>query len=271
MSHQIIIQAGKSHSHYLRDLWHYRELFYILAWRDIIVRYKQTVIGVAWSVIRPLLGMIVFTVIFSKIAKLPSDGTNYFLMVYAGIMIWQFFSNTLTIGSESLLDNQNLITKVYFPRLILPATGMTVSLTDFIISSIVFLPLLLYYHWRPGWEIALLPAALVLIAVISLGSTFFLAALNVKYRDFRYALPFAVQLGMYLSPVGFSGNIVPEQWKFWFYLNPVAGAIELMRYAMFGAAPYWPGIAAAAVIGVGLLTAGFFFFRNMEREFADVI
>ena len=192
--HILVIEAGKSHSRYLRDLWLYRELFLILAWRDIIVRYKQTIIGIAWSIIRPLLGMIVFTVVFGKLAKLPSEGVPYPLMVYAGMLMWQFFSSTVSSGSESLLGNSNLISTVYFPRLIIPSTSMTVSLTDFLISAVVFIPLFFWYGTIPSWKIVFLPCFILLTAILSLGVTYFISSLNVKYRDFRYVIPFALQV-----------------------------------------------------------------------------
>ena len=204
--HILVIEAGKSHSRYLRDLWLYRELFLILAWRDIIVRYKQTIIGIAWSIIRPLLGMIVFTVVFGKLAKLPSEGVPYPLMVYAGLLMWQLFSSTVSSGSESLLGNSNLISKVYFPRLIIPSTSMTVSLTDFLISTVVFIPLFFWYGTIPSWRIVFLPCFILLTAILSLGVTYFISSLNVKYRDFRYVIPFALQVGMYISPVGFTSE-----------------------------------------------------------------
>ena len=197
--HILVIEAGKSHSRYLRDLWLYRELFLILAWRDIIVRYKQTIIGIAWSIIRPLLGMIVFTVVFGKLAKLPSEGVPYPLMVYAGMLMWQFFSSTISSGSESLLGNSNLISKVYFPRLIIPSTSMTVSLTDFLISAVVFIPLFFWYGTIPSWKIVFLPCFILLTAILSLGVTYFISSLNVKYRDFRYVIPFALLAASLLS------------------------------------------------------------------------
>lgn len=270
-SQVIVIEAGRSHSRYLRDLWEYRELFVMLAWRDILVRYKQTIVGIAWSVIRPLLGMVIFTVVFGKIAKLPSEGVPYMLLVFAGMMIWQFFSNTLTVGGESLLGNASLISKVYFPRLIIPTTGMSVSLVDLIISVVIFLPLLAFYRWIPSWRVLTLPLFVLLGVVISLGAAYIISALNVKYRDFRYILPFAIQLGMYISPVGFSSEIVPERWRLLYSFNPLVGLIDGTRWAMFGTPLYWPGLLLSIGIGLGLFLAGYFIFRHMEREFADFI
>lgn len=268
---KVIIEAGKTHSRYLLDLWHYRELFFMLAWRDVLVRYKQTVIGVAWSVIRPLLGMIVFTVVFGKIAKLPSGDVPYLLLVFAGMMIWQFFSNTVSTGSESLLGNSSLISKVYFPRLIIPSTSMTVSLVDFLISAVVFIPLLAYFRWIPTWRILCLPLFVILAAVISLGVVYTVASMNVKYRDFRYVIPFAIQLGMYISPVGFASAVVPEKWRLLYSLNPLVGVIDGLRWCMFGTPVYIPALIVSVVFGTMLLSGGYFLFRRMEREFADFI
>ncbi len=269
--HILIIEAGRTHSRYLHDLWLYRELFLILAWRDIIVRYKQTVIGITWSIIRPLLGMIAFTIVFSKIANLPSDNVPYPLTVYAAMLVWQFFNNTVSIGSESLLNNSNLISKVYFPRLIIPSTSMTVSLTDFLISAIVFIPLFFYYRVFPNWRIVFLPFFIFLTAITSLGATYIISALNVKFRDFRFAVPFALQLGMYVSPVGFISSVVPGNWRLLFSLNPLAGIIDGVRWSLFGTPLYLPSLVMSAALSLLLLLGGYFIFRFMEREFADVI
>ena len=269
--HILIIEAGRTHSRYLRDLWLYRELFLILAWRDIIVRYKQTVIGITWSIIRPLLGMIAFTMVFSKIANLPSDNVPYPLTVYAAMLIWQFFSNTVSIGSESLLNNSNLISKVYFPRLIIPSTSMTVSLTDFLISAIVFIPLFFYYRILPDWRIVCIPFFILLTVIVSLGVTYIISALNVKFRDFRFAVPFAMQLGLYVSPVGFISSVVPEKWRLLFSLNPLVGIIDGVRWSLFGTPLSPASVLMSAIISLLLLLGGYFIFRFMEREFADVI
>ena len=269
--HILVIEAGRTHSRYLRDLWLYRELFLILAWRDIIVRYKQTVIGITWSIIRPLLGMIAFTIVFSKIANLPSDQIPYPLTVYAAMLVWQFFSNTVSIGSESLLNNSNLISKVYFPRLIIPSTSMTVSLTDFLISAVVFIPLFFYYRFLPDCLVIFLPLFIFLTVMVSLGVTYIISALNVKFRDFRFAVPFAMQLGMYISPVGFISSVVPGKWRLLFSLNPLAGIIDGVRWSLFGTPLYLPSVVMSIVISFLLLVGGYFIFRSMEREFADVI
>jgi len=273
-NYHLKIIAGQGNRLYLRDLWKYRELFLFLAWRDILVRYKQTIIGIAWSVIRPLLTMIVFTIVFGKLAKLPSEGTvPYVLLVFAGMLPWQFFSNTIGDGGNSLINNEHLVSKVYFPRIIIPSTCMMVSLIDLLISGVLLILLMGWYRWLPGWQIALLPAFVLLAAVIALGVTYWLAALNVKYRDFKYVVPFILQFGLYISPVGFSSGIVPEKWRMLYALNPMVGVIDGFRWTLFGQSSvfFLPEILLAAGIATVLLLSGFWVFRRMEREFADFI
>src|SRR5215471_142954 len=222
--HVLVIEHGRAERHYWRDLWRYRELFQVLAWRDISVRYKQTVIGAAWAVIRPFLTMIVFTVVFGKLAQLPSDGTApYALMVFAGMLPWTFFATAVADASNSLIGNANLVGKVYFPRLIVPIAAVMVAFVDFLIGFAILLALMLWYQFLPGWQILLLPAFAAIAFAASLGVGLWITALNVKYRDFRYVIPFIVQLGLYVSPVGFSSSIVPEQWRLLYSLNPMVG------------------------------------------------
>ena len=270
---EIIIQPKMGYAHYWRDLWRYRELFLFLAWRDIAVRYKQTVIGVAWSVIRPLLTMIVFTVVFGRLANLPSSGAPYALMVFAAMLPWQFFANALTESSNSLITNTNLISKVYFPRLAIPVSSVAVSFVDFAISFVILLVLMVLYQYPPTWRMLTLPLFLVLAAGLSLGAGLWMAALNVKYRDFRYIVPFIVQLGLYISPVGFDSSIVPEQWRFVYSLNPMVGVIDGFRWAILGGdfPIYLPGFLVSIGLVVVLLIGGLRYFRNTERGFADVI
>ena len=271
--YDLIIEPGKGISHYWRDLWKYRELFYFLAWRDLLVRYKQTVIGVAWSVLRPFLTMIVFTVVFSKLAKLPSEGVPYPVLVYAAMLPWQFFANTFTDSSNSLIDNQNLLTKVYFPRIIVPASSVIVALVDFAISLVILAGLMLWYGFMPDWRIILLPLFLLQALLFAFGAGLWVSALNVQYRDFRYVVPFLVQFGLYVSPVGFSSSIVPEQWRLLYALNPMTGVIEGFRWAITGKESliYWPGYLLSLVLISGILITGFWWFRRMERSFADVV
>jgi len=270
----LVIEAGLAERHYWRDLWRYRELFYVLAWRDISVRYKQTIIGVLWALLRPLLTMLVFTLVFSRIAKLPSEGTApYALMVFAGLLPWQFFSTSLAESSNSLIDNSNLISKIYFPRLIVPTASVVVSFADFLISFIILLGLMIWYQFLPGWQIFALPLFIALGFLASLGPGLWIASLNVKYRDFRYVIPFIVQLGLYVSPVGFSSSLVPEQWRLLYSLNPMVGVIDGFRWAILGgqAAIYWEGLLLSCAVTVFFLWLGVRHFRRMERSFADLI
>jgi lipopolysaccharide transport system permease protein len=270
----LIIEPGRSEKNYWKDLWRYRELFYILSWRDIKVRYKQTVIGTAWSIIRPLLTMIVFTVVFGKVAKLPTEGSApYMIMVYAAMLPWQFFSNALTESSASLTGNANLISKVYFPRLIVPASSVIVSLVDFFISFIILLALFLVYQFTPSWHIIFLPFFILLAFCTAFGVGLFFTALNVKYRDFKYIIPFVVQLGLYISPVGFSSTIVPSQWRLLYSLNPMVGVIDGFRWAILGGDShiYWPGLFLSFMSNIIFIWVGLRFFRKMEKTFADVI
>jgi len=271
--HRLIIEANKSKLHYWKDIWVYRELFYFLAWRDILVRYKQTVIGIAWSVIRPFLTMIILTVVFGRIAGLPSGGVPYAIMVYAAMLPWQFFSNAFSEASNSLITNSNLLTKVYFPRLIIPSTSIVVSLIDFFISLAIMALIMVYYQYMPGWQIFTLPLFLLLASVTALGTGFFVAALNVQFRDFRYIVPFIVQFGLYISPVGFSSDTIPEKWRLVYSLNPMVGVIDGFRWAILGGETkiYWPGFFLSIFISLLFLYIGIRVFRKMERIFADIV
>lgn len=270
---ELIIKAGQARRQYWRDLWRYRELFYFLAWRDILVRYKQTTLGIAWALIRPFLTMVIFTIVFGQIAKLPSQGVPYPILVFAALLPWQFFSNALTESSNSLINNANLIAKVYFPRLIVPTSGIIVSLVDFMISGMILLGLMAWYSFIPSWRIILLPVFLLVAFASALGGGLWLAALNVEYRDFRHIVPFIVQFGLYISPVGFSSSVVPPEWRFIYSLNPMVGVIDGFRWAILGQGSelYLPGFLLSLVLVGGLLWSGIWYFRRMERSFADVI
>jgi len=271
---ELILEAGRAERHYWRDLWRYRELFRVLAWRDVAVRYKQTVIGAAWAIIRPFMTMIVFTVIFGKLAKLPSDGNApYAIMVFAGMLPWTFFSSALTDASNSLLSNANLISKVYFPRLIVPMAAVGVALVDFSINFALLVALMIWYRFLVGWQMTLLPVFVALAFLVSLGPSLWLTALNVKYRDVRYVIPFVVQIGLYVSPVGFSSSVVPEQWRLIYSLNPLVGVIDGFRWCILGgqASFYLPGFLLSLGVTVLLLLLGIRTFRKMEKSFADLI
>jgi len=274
MTRELIIEPGRASRGYWSDLWQYRELFQVLAWRDISVRYKQTVIGVAWALIRPFLTMVVFTIVFGRLAKLPSDGsTPYALMVYAGMLPWTFFSSSVTDAAGSLVGNANLIGKVYFPRLIIPAATVIVALFDLLIGFVLLIALMAWYRFMPGWQILLLPIFVVEVFTASCGIGLWITALNVKYRDFRYVIPFIVQLGLYISPVGFSTSIIPQQWRLLYSLNPMVGIIDGFRWCLLGgrAQIYPASLALSIAVSVALLALGIRQFRRMESSFADLI
>jgi lipopolysaccharide transport system permease protein len=272
-SHFLSIESGRTDRQYWRDLWRYRELFYFLAWRDILVRYKQTTIGVAWALLRPFLTMIVFTVVFGTLAKLPTQGVPYPILVFAAMLPWQFFANSLSESSNSLISNANLLSKVYFPRLVLPTSAVIVSFIDFMISGIILLGLMAWYHFMPSWRMITLPFFILVAFGAAMGAGFWLSALNVKYRDFRYVVPFIIQFGLYISPVGFSSSIVPEQWRWLYCLNPMVGVIDGFRWAILGGDTplYLPGFGLSIVFVSLLLISGVRYFRAYERSFADVI
>ncbi len=276
MSHvppELIIEAGRAERQYWRDLWRYRELFYFLAWRDILVRYKQTAIGVAWALLRPFLTMMVFTVVFGRIAKLPSNGVPYPILVFAAMLPWQFFSTSLSEASNSLVGNANLISKAYFPRLIIPAGAVITSLVDFFISFVLLAVLMAWYGFMPDWRIVALPLFTIIAFLAALGPGLYLTALNVKYRDFRYVIPFIVQFGLFISPVGFSSDVIPEKWRLLYSINPMVGVIDGFRWAICGrgAALYLPGFMLSMAVTAFFLWLGIWYFRRTEKTFADVI
>ena len=271
--HDLIIKPGGDFQRYWLDLWNYRELFFFLAWRDILVRYKQTAIGIIWSVLRPFVTMVVFSIVFGSLAKLPSNGVPYPIMVFSALLPWQFFANSLSESSNSLIDNANLLTKVYFPRLIVPASSIIVSLIDFLISCVILSGLMIWYRFVPDLKIFLLPLFLLMAFIASFGAGLWFSSLNVKYRDFKYVVPFLVQFGLYISPVGFSSAIVPEEWRFLYFFNPMVGVIDGFRWVLLGNAfpVNWSGLALSASLNLLIFIGGLLYFRNMERSFADVI
>ncbi len=269
----INIEAGHTELFYWKDLWRYRELFYFLAWRDILVRYKQTFIGIAWALIRPLLTMIVFTIIFGKLAKLPSGGAPYPIMVYTAMLPWQFFATSFAGAGNSLIANANMISKIYFPRLVMPASAVIVSFVDFLISFSILIALMFWYEFVPEIRIIMLPLFILITLAVSMAGGLWIAALNVRYRDFRYVIPFIVQLGLYISPVGFISSIVPEKWHLLYSLNPMVSVIDGFRWAILGEnyQPYWPGFILSMVLVVIILITGIIYFRKTEKTFADII
>jgi lipopolysaccharide transport system permease protein len=270
----IILEPGRTEKNYWTDLWRYRELFYILSWRDIAVRYKQTIIGIAWSVIRPVLTMLIFTVVFGTIANLPSEGAApYAIMVFAAMLPWQFFSNALSESSNSLITNTSLISKIYFPRLIIPASSVIVSLIDFAISFIILLFLMLILQFVPSLQMIFLPFFILLAFAVSFGIGVFITALNVKYRDFRYVVPFIVQLGLYISPVGFSSSVIPEKWRLLYSLNPMVGVIDGFRWCIIGddSSIYLPGLILSILFTIVIVYVAIRYFRKTEKKFADII
>jgi len=269
----IIIEAGRTELHYWKDIWRYRELFYFLAWRDILVRYKQTIVGVAWALVRPFLTMVVFTVVFGKLGKFESFGAPYAIMVFAAMLPWQFFSNSLSEASNSLVGSANLISKVYFPRLIIPANSIITSFVDFLISAVILVGLMVWYHFTPCWRVLTLPVFIAIAFAAAMGAGLWFTALNVKYRDFRIIVPFIVQFGLYISPVGFSSSVVPEKWRLLYSLNPMVGVIDGFRWAILGGQSviYMPGFIISIVMVSTTLISGVWYFRRTEKTFADVI
>jgi lipopolysaccharide transport system permease protein len=270
----LVLEAGRAERNYWRDLWSYRELFGILAWRDVAIRYKQTVIGIAWAVVRPLLTMVIFTMIFGRLAHLPSDGAvPYPILVFAGMLPWLLFSTILSDASNSLASNSNLISKVYFPRLIVPCASSVAALVEFGIAFVLFVLMMFSFRFLPDFRIVFLPLFIALAMLSSLGPALYITALNVKYRDFRFIIPFVVQFGMYVSPVGFSSAVIPAKWRLLYRLNPVVGVIDGFRWCLLRGQSdlYMPGLYLNLVIIAALLWLGVSYFRKTERTFADLI
>jgi lipopolysaccharide transport system permease protein len=269
----LVIEAGRTERHYWADLWRYRELFYFLAWRDLLVRYKQTALGIAWAVLRPVLTMVVFTLVFGKLAKLPSDSVPYPILVFAALLPWQLFATAFAESGNSLVSNASLISKVYFPRLVIPASAVLVSLADFAIALTILAALMAWYGFAPGWQIVTLPLFTLFAVAAAMSAGIWTAALNVKYRDVRFIIPFVVQMGLYVSPVGFSSSIVPDDWRFAYALNPMVGVIDGFRWAITGATS--PFLVAEILISLAVIVlvlgAGIRYFRKTEKTFADVI
>jgi lipopolysaccharide transport system permease protein len=256
-----------------KELWRYRELFWFLSWRDILVRYKQTVIGIAWAVLQPLLTMVVFTLVFGRLAKLPSHDAPYAVMTFAALLPWQFFANAMSQSSNSLVGSAHIISKVYFPRLIIPASATLSGVVDFLISLVVLLGLMIWYGVPLRIHLLLLPLFFIVGFLAAFAVGLWLSALNVKYRDVKYVTPFLVRMGLFVSPVGFMSSVVPQKWQSWYNLNPMVGVIDGFRWCILGPRfePYWPGFWISLTIVILLLISGAYYFRYTEKTFADVI
>ena len=274
--HELVIEAGRSEGHYWRELWQYRDLFFFLAWRDLLVRYKQTAFGVLWAVLRPFLTMVIFVLIFSRIAGLRSDGVPYAILVLGGMLPWQFFATALSEASGSLVGNSQLITKVYFPRIILPASSVIVAMVDFLITLALLAVVMGWYGYMPPWRIALLPLFVILALLSALGPGLIATALNVKYRDFRYVIPFVVQFGLYVSPVGFKSSVIEDRLgpiaRLLYALNPMVGVIDGFRWCI-GADEtlHVAALSVSIITSLILLVIGVRFFRATEKSFSDLI
>lgn len=271
---EIVIRAGQPLPHYWHDLWRHRELLWFLSWRDILVRYKQTVIGVAWALLRPLLTMLVLTVVFSLLAKLPSEGrAPYALLVFTGLLPWFFFAGALSQTGNSLIENERMITKIYFPRLVMPLSAILVALFDFLIMALLLIGLFLWFGFYPNQNAIAAPLFALLAFTAALGPGLLIAALNVRYRDFRHVVPFVVQIGLYLSPVAYSSNLVPETWRLMYSLNPMVGVIDGFRWSLLAGefSMFWPGFLVSLAVNALLLVVGILYFRRTERTFTDVI
>jgi lipopolysaccharide transport system permease protein len=275
MGNKLIIEPGRTEKNYWRDLWHFRELFYILSWRDIKVRYKQTTLGILWAIIRPLLTMLVFTFVFGRVANMnKQSAVPYAIIVFAGLLPWQFFSNAITESSNSIIGNERLITKIYFPRLIIPASSVITSFIDFLISFVILLILFIVYQYAPPARIFYIPLCWILVFLASFGPGLYLTALNIKYRDFRYIIPFIVQFGLFISPVGYTSAQIGEKWQWVYALNPMVGVIDCFRWCIVKDAPnpflHYPFYVSLGVI-LFFVWLSIRQFRKMEKNFADMI
>jgi lipopolysaccharide transport system permease protein len=270
-STKLVIDAQYSVFAYCRDLWHYRELLLFLAWRDILVRYKQTLIGMAWAALRPLLTMVVFVIVFAHIANLPSDGVPYPLLVFAALLPWQLFSEGVVESSNSLIVNEHLISKTYFPRLLVPLSAIAVSLVDYLFGLIILFAMMVYYEYTLTWRLMFLPIITLVALAASAGTGIWLAALNVHFRDFRYVIPFLIQAGLYISPVGYSLALVPPKYRLFYSLNPMAGVIDGFRWALLDSKLriHPIGLLLSVILTCTLLTGGIWYFRTIERNMTD--
>ena len=267
----VVIEAKKGFVNLgLRELWAYRELLYFMIWRDVKIRYKQTMLGVTWAIIQPLFTMLIFTIFFGRLAGIPSDNLPYPIFAYAGLMPWTFFTNAVTASGNSLVGSSNLITKVYFPRMIIPAASVGAGLVDFAVAFLVFIPMMLYFGISPTWQLLMLVPLLFIATMLALGVGMWMSALNVKYRDIRYALPFLMQLWMFVSPIIYPASLL-KNWRWVLAINPLTGIIEGFRSALLGKPFGWSSIAVSTVITVATLMFAIYSFRRMEKRFADIV
>lgn len=269
----LVLEAGKSYGAYWKDVWRFRDLFYFLALRDILVRYKQTVLGLMWSVLRPALTVSVFVLVFDKIAKMDSGDVPYPIMVLVAILPWQLFSSSVQESSNSLIINANMISKIYFPRVLIPASTIFVGIIDFLISFFILILMLIWYDFRPSINLILLPLFFINLIVLSMGIGLWFSALNVKYRDIRFVVPFVIQFGLYISPIGFSSANIPDKWRLLYSINPIVGVIDGFRWCFFAEkmSLFLPGIIISTCSSIVLFFIGLKYFRETERYFADII
>ncbi len=270
----IIIEAEKRKHHYWKELWECRELILFLTWRDLLVRYKQTVVGFVWHFLKPLMMLVTLTIVFGRLAHLDAGKSYpYVILVMTGLLPWQFFSTTLSDCSESLVVNYQLITKIYFPRIILPMSSIIVTFIDFAISLVLLAGLLCYYQFVPSYQIIFLPVFIVLLLLLSFGLGIWSAAINVRYRDCRQLVPFVIQFGLYLSPVGFSSQIIPEEWQLLYHINPIVGVIDGFRWSIIGSEESLSlaGLSISVLVIIGILYTGLWYYRRVEKYFADII
>lgn len=268
----MVITSKTVNTHYWRNLWQYRELIFILSWRDITVRYKQTVLGTAWSIIRPLMATFFFTLVFHKLAKMEApEAVPYAVLVFAGMLPWQFFSNALSESGNSLVGNAGLISKVYFPRMVIPLSTLVTSLVDFFITAVLLVIVCLFFQFTPPWQVVWLPVFIMMAILTSFGAGLWISALQVSYRDFRFIIPFLVQFGLYITPVGFSSNIIPDKWRLLYAINPMVGVIDGFRWCILGEEIHFPSMFVSCTVSVLLVFMGIRYFRTSEKSFADII
>lgn len=268
----LVIEAGRSEAHYWRDLWRYRELLGFLAWRDIKIRYKQASLGIAWAVIQPLVQTLLLTFVFSKLANMPDGGLPYFLIVLGGNLPWQLFTGAFNGAGGSLVGNANLISKVYFPRLVVPLSSLAVALVDFTVVLVIAVPVTAAFGILPGWQLLLLPVFVALTLLIALGAGLWITALTVKFRDFRFITPFIIQIGMFVSPVGYRTDVLPN-WSALLNFNPLTGVINGVRWSLLGGRTDFDftSLGMSVVMGALLVATGIWYFRKTERQFADIV